>query len=142
MSQPEDGVNLETDGVKSPDQADLLDAFTPELPPNSPNPNATAIPIVAEAPVPVGPGSGLPSAIALSDMIATASDIHAVPSASVLVAAPVPLVAATVLVGPLSEFERGRLAGLSAATASVLPGSSRPSLVARVTSLPLSSPPV
>jgi hypothetical protein len=60
-----------------------------------------------------------------------------------LVAAPVALVAATtaapVLVEPMSEFERGRLAGLAA---SVHPVSPQPSLVARVTSLPLASPPV
>ncbi len=102
------------------------------MPPYSPIPDATAIPVVDEVTAPVGPGSGLPSAIALSDMIATGSDMHAVPSASVLVAASVPFVAAstaaTVLVDPLSEFERGRLAGLAAATASVLPVSSQPSL--------------
>ncbi len=145
-AEPEDGLPLETYGGQPPEHADVLDAFAPEVPPNSPSSDAIAIPGIDEDPAPVGPGSGLPSVIAVSDIIATASDMHAVPSASVLVAAPVPLVAAstaaTVLVTPLSEFERGRLAGLAAATASVLPISSQPSLVARVTSLPLASPPV
>ncbi len=141
MTQPEDGVNLETAGVQSPDQADLLDVFTPEMPPNSPSSDVPAIPIIDEAPVPAVQSPGPSVAIALPD-IATASDMLAAPSASVLVAAPVTLVAATVLDATLSEFERGRLAGLAAATASVIPGPSQLSLVARVNSLPLASPPV
>jgi hypothetical protein len=123
MTQPEDGVNLETADGQSPDQADLLDIFTPEMPPNSPSSDGPAIPIIDEAPVPVGQSPGPSVAIALPD-IATASDMLAAPSASVLVAAPVTLVAATVLDATLSEFERGRLAGLAAATASVIPGPS------------------
>ncbi len=141
MTQPEDGVNLETADGQALDQADLLDVFTPEMPPNSPSSDVPAIPIIDEAPVPVGQSPGPSVAIALPD-IATASDMLAAPSASVLVAAPVTLVAATVLDATLSEFERGRLAGLAAATASVIPGPSQLSLVARVNSLPLASPPV
>ncbi len=140
-AEPEDGeVPLETYGGQPPEHTDVFDA--PDLSPNAPIPDANAIPGIDEDPAPVDPSSGLPPVIAVSETIATASDMHAVPSASLpvtlLVAAPVSLVAAspaaTNLVEPMSEFERGRLAGLAAATATVLPVSSQPSSVARVTS--------
>ena len=147
-SEPEDGeVPLETYGGQPPEHTDVFDA--PDLSPNAPIPDANAIPGIDQDPAPVASGSGLSPVIAVSE-ITTASDMHALPSASfavtALVAAPVSLVAAspaaTNLVHSMSEFERGRLAGLAAATAAVSPVSSQPPMVARVSSVPLASPPV
>jgi hypothetical protein len=149
-AEPEDPANFETYGGQPPEHPDEQAAFAPEVLPNSPIPNVIAIPGIDEDPAPASSGSGLPSVIAVTEILATASDMPDVIPASIsvapLVAAPVTLVAATtaayVLVEPLSEFERGRLAGIAAATAAVRPVSPQPSLVARVTSLPLASPPV
>ena len=109
-AEPEDGLPLETYGGQPPEHTDAFDA--PDVPPNSPSSDPVAIPGIDEDPAPVGPGSGLPCVIAVSDILATASDMHAVPSASLsvapLVAAPIPLpatTAATVLAEPISEFE-------------------------------------
>jgi hypothetical protein len=151
-SEHEDGpANLETYNGQPPDQPDLpvLDVQLPDAPEVLPNPpifDVTAIPGIDEDPAPASSGSGLPSVIAVTGTHATASDMPAALPASIsfapLVAAPVVLVAATtaasVLVEPMSEFERGRLAGLAAA---VRPVSPQPSVVGRVTSLLLASPP-
>ena len=89
-AEPEDGdVPLETYGGQPPEHNDVFDA--PDLSPNAPIPDANAIPGIDQDPAPVVPGFGLAPEIAVSE-IATASDMHAIPSASlpvtVLVAAP------------------------------------------------------
>ena len=85
-AEPEYGeVPLETYGGQPPE----LDA--PDLSPNSPIPDANAIPGIDQDPAPVDPGSGLAPEIAVSE-IAAASDMHALPSASLPVTV---LVAAT-----------------------------------------------
>ena len=140
-AEPEDdGVPLETYGGQPPEH----DAFAAlELSPNAPISDDNAIPGIDQDPAPIASGSGLAPDIAMSD-IAPASDMHASISlpVAVLVAAPVPLAAATNLVEPASEFERGRLAGLAAATAAIPVVSSQPPMVARVIGLPSASPPV
>ena len=136
----DDGVPLETYGGQLPEH----EAFAAlDLSPNAPISDDNAIPGIDQDPAPIASGSGLAPDIAMSD-IAPASDMHASISlpVAVLVAAPVTLAGATNLVEPASEFERGRLAGLAAATAAIPVMSSQPPMVARVVGLPSASPPV
>ncbi len=140
-AEPEDdGVPLETYGGQPPEN----DAFAAlVLSPNAPISDDNAIPGIDQDPAPIASGSGLAPDIAMSD-IAPASDMLAstILPVAVLVAAPVTLAAATILEEPVSDFERGRLAGLASATAAIPVVLSQSPMVARVDGLPFASPPV
>ena len=138
----DDGVPLETYGGQAPEHEELAALA---LSPNAPISDDNAIPGIDQDPAPTASGSGLAPDIATSD-IALASDMLAstVLPVAVLVAAPVTLAAATTLEGSVSEYERGRLAGLAAATTAipVVLSQSQSPMVARVVGLPSASPPV
>ena len=139
----EDGVQLETYGGQIPEHEELAALAALALSPNAPTSDDNAIPGIDQDPASTASGSGLAPDIAMSD-IAPASDMLAstVLPVAVLVAAPVTLAAATNSDEPVSEFERGRLAGLAAATAAIPVVLSQSLMVARVVGLPSASPPV
>ena len=138
-AEPDDDGVQETYGGQAPEHEEVPALA---LSPNAPISDEDAIPSIDQDPAPTASASGLALDIATSD-IAPASDMLASTAlpVAVLVAAPVPLAAATTVEGSVAEYERGRLAGLAAATTAI-PIVSSQSPVARVVSLPLASPPV
>ncbi len=141
-AEPEDDGVQETYGGQAPEHEEVPALA---LSPNAPISDEEAIPSIDQDPALTASGSGLAPDIAMSD-IAPASDMLAstVLPVAVLVAAPVKLAAATISEEPVSDFERGRLAGLAAATTAipVVLSQSQSPMVARVVGLPSASPPV
>jgi hypothetical protein len=140
-AEPDEDIGpLGTYGGQPPDPEDFSALA---LSPNVPTADDNAIAGIDQDPASTASGSGPAPDIAMPD-IAFASDMLApsVLPAAVIVAAPVTLDAATTVEEPLSEFERGRLAGLAFATAAIPVVLSQSPMVARVDGLPFASPPV
>jgi hypothetical protein len=140
-AEPDEDIGpLGTYGGQPPEHEDFSALA---LSPNVPTADDNAIAGIDQDPASTASGSGPAPDIAMPD-IALASDMLApsVLPAAVIVAAPVTLAAATTLEEPISEFERGRLAGLASATAAIPVVLSQSPMVARVDGLPFASPPV